>query len=101
MDISEIKTNPKLSPRQKKPLPESISEQQSFIYFYFLFQQKNFHCPFSNGFCFNEIQTTIDNASGNGYNLYQIDNTLLPELCQKPKAQLLIDFRQNRPRQFL
>ena len=49
MDISEIKTNPKLSPRQKKPLPESISEQQSFIYFYFLFQQKNFHCPFSKG----------------------------------------------------
>ena len=26
---------------------------------------------------------------------------LLPEFCQKPKAQLLIDFRQNRSRQFL
>ena len=91
MDISEIKTNLKLSLRQKKPLPESLSEQRSFIYFYL--SEKNFHCPFSNGFCFNEIQTTIDNASGNGYNLYQIDNTLLPELRQEPKAQLLIDFR--------
>ena len=101
MDISEIKTNLKLLPRQKKPLPESLSEQRSFIYFYFLFQQKNFHCPFSNGFCFNKIQTAIDNASGNGYNFHQIDDTLLPELCQEPKAQLLIDFRQNCPRQFL
>lgn len=66
MDISEIKTNLKLSPRQKKPLPESISEQRSFIYFYFLFQQKTFIARFPMAFVSTRFKPPLTTPPATG-----------------------------------